>query len=315
MKERLERWSKHFGLVALFFVSFFFFCYLTFPYGVLKERILSVINNNPSVRIHVGSLGASLPVGVELEKVEISSTEGSNTISFDQVDIGLSLLRLFMAQIYLDIEVENDRGGSLDLGGGVSLFSLLDQNPVPSNIYLSADQFKVDGITGFLVSMLGQGASGSDPMMAMLMPSLKQIDMAGKLNGAVELSLNANQLTESEGKINLTMKQGVLVLGKELGLREQRFEKFLIVGELATGKFNISKKSGIKSQDLQCDMSGEVQLKERFASSLLNLHFYLKLDGGLKQTFGIGLGFIGGSDGEARFALRGPVGQARPVPL
>lgn len=311
-----ERWRKLLGPIgytSLFFLSFFFFVYLTFPYTILKEAVTARVARETGLDIRIDEFGPVLPVGFEARKVSIGSMAGGPTIQVQNAEVRLSLLNLLIGRIGVSVDLETKGGGTLDLYGRIGLMQLLlDKNFMPSRVELEAESFPIGPIVGF---MLAKQANSPDtnPMISGL---LTQIGLDGNLAGAVDLDIDPSNLADSNGKIDLQLKDSKLTISDpSLNLADQTFKKAIIKANVGGGTFKIADASGFHTQEMLIDLGGQVGLKNQLERSVMDLQMSLKLEEGLKDQFGFVLDMAGGSGGAVKFEVKGTVGNPNVVTM
>lgn len=298
-QSKLNVWAY----VALFIVSFIFFVYLTFPYAILKESVLSEINRTTSFRIRVERMEPSLPLGLEAEGITISSDTGGTPLTFKSAEVQLGILNLLIGRLAATVVVETQTGGELEASGRVSLFRLISgKGVVPSHVGLEANKFEIDNIVAFFLSSQANSPT-ANPLVAGM---LTKVGFKGKLGGMVDFDINPDNPSESSGKLNLELESGVLTVDDpNLNLGEQKFKKAKILANIEKGKLVLDKSSGFHTQNFFLDLAGDVQMKPELTNSTLNLAFNIRLEEALKENFGLILDMAGGTGGAMSYKLRG----------
>ena len=192
------------------------------------------------------------------------------------------------------------------LGGG---------NIIPSRIELDSQNFRVDDLAAFALSAM---ASGSD-VNPLLGPVLQGIGFSGKLDGAIDLSIDTSAPQQSAGTIKIKFKDAVLKLSDpSLGLPDQQFSKAGIQAALNNGVLVIDKGAGFESDELTLSAGGSVAVKSPLSGSQLQLEILVKLQKSLAEKFGFLLdAFSGGAaqNGELRLQVKGPLSQPSTQPI
>lgn len=303
------------GYILLFCFSFVFFLYLTFPYSVLKESIVSQISSNSGLNIRVKEFGPVIPLGFEAERITISPADGGQTVELDRAEVSLSLLRLFLGQLAVDVELETPNEGSLDTQVSWGLLSVVSmvtgQVSMPGQISLVAEDFAAGQLVGFGLKLLSKQVGD------MIKGTLTKIKVKGSLVGEASLKLAKNDPIQSSGMINLQLKDAVLDLNDpNLKLAPQNFEKALIKADLSGGRLNLARESGFKTQELSIDINGHTELKNPITRSLFDMGVDVTLSGTLQENFGFLLSMVGGSsENSIRYKLSGTFGRPsfRPI--
>ena len=291
-----------FWYIALFIVSFFFFLYLTFPYGVLKESVLAQISRETGYSIQIQDFGPSLPLGFEAEKISVASPDGDASFDLESVDVSVSILGLFLARLSVDAELEDKSGGSLEVEARWSILDLIQQGQLfPNVIGIDADNFTISGMAAFGLKLAAKSSND------LVKPVLNKMTMVGQLQGNAEIDLVPDDPASSVGEISLQLNNAVLDMNDpNLNVAPQRFKKALIKAKLAAGSLNLDKAGGFETQDLNLAITGDAKLQNPLSRSVLDLALNLKLSGSLKENFGFLLSMVGGSnEGDLRYRLTG----------
>jgi type II secretion system protein N len=313
MDEKLKKILNGTGLALLFVISFCFFLYFSFPYGVLKEAITAEVNKSSPFNFRIEKFGPSFPLGFSATGVGVASKTSNRRLEIQSVSVDVSLLSLLIGRLGTAISVTSKTGGKLNLGLRIGIFSAIKGNYLPSRITLDANNFAIDDYTAFGMSLLANDAS-MNPMVA---PLLSQIGIKGALNGKVDIDLDTSEATQSKGSIELGLAKAELTIDDpSLDIGEQKFDKFIVRANMDKGKLVIDDKSGLKSQGIILELNGKVDLKEAISASLLNLNLVLKLDKQLKDNFGFIVdAAMGGQNGEAKMQILGTIAQPRTVAM
>ncbi len=287
-------------LVAAFLLTFLFFLYLTFPYGVLKEAISVEISKAVGMNIRVAKLGPNLPAGVDFDGVQIEATPGGKAFKIDQVYAGISLFKLLFTRLGVDIDLAAG-GGTLSLDVRDWLFRMLSGTGLPRGLTMQATKFPLDDLVSFALS----AAANSPDMNQLLAPMLAKLIFRGNLNGDIDMSF-AKDTSESEGEFNIRINDGLFIIDDpSLNIADQRFEKAVLKGKLIKGEIKLDDSSGFKTQELEVSVKGGISLRESLPKSLLGIRIALKLDKGLKDQFGFLLNTAGGQDATVAWSVSG----------
>lgn len=128
---QLSRPVRITGMIGLFFISFLFFLYFTFPYGVLKEALRSQIATATGIDVRMKTMGPKFPVGVSADEIEIRSPGSDVPLKFKQVKISVSLLNLLIGRLGVGIGLVDGAGGTLNAGAKLGLFGLMSGDAFP----------------------------------------------------------------------------------------------------------------------------------------------------------------------------------------
>lgn len=292
-------------LVAAFFLSFIFFLYMTFPYGVLKEAISAEVNKATGMNIRVARLGPNLPAGVDFEGVQIEATPGGKAFNIDQVYAGVGFFSLLITRLSADVDLTAKDGGTLSIGISDWLFRLISGgDSLPRELTVNAEKFPLDELVSFA---LGAAANSPD-VSPLLAPMLSKLLFRGKLNGVVDMNFE-NDARESEGEFDIKINDGLFIIDDpSLNIADQRFEKAVLKGKLNKGEIKLDDGSGFKTQELEVSIKGGISLRESLPKSVLGIKIALKLDRGLKEQFGFLINTAGGQDAAVAWNITGSLG-------
>lgn len=297
---------KFLSLGVLFVFSFLFFLYFTFPYGVLKEALRSQITSATGYDIRMKSLSPKLLIGLTADEVEIRAPGSDVPLKFKKLKVGVSVLNLLIGRLGIDVTVSEPSGGDLAVGIKLSLFGLAAGDFTPRVITLSAEKFSFDGIAKFALSAKAN-ATDANPMVA---PLLKKIGMVGELNASVDFAIDASDPSRSRGSADIRLVKAILKLNDPaLSLPDQQFSKAQIKATLENGVLNVDQTSGLTAQELDLSFKGKINVKANLMASLMDMTLGVKLDKGLKDSFGFLVDAFTGStsNGEVSLQLRGPL--------
>ena len=293
--------------IGLFCVSFVFFLYLTFPYGVLKEAVIAEISKVTDYNIRVKELGPSLLLGFDAEDITIGSKDGAYEVEIDELDLNVNILPLLIGRASVDVTIYSKDGGSLDLLASWSLYKMLmHQNFIPKIVELEAENFDVGALGSFGLQVYSQVAN------ELIRGTLAKIKIAGRLNGSLEIDLDVDDPTASSGEVNLSLVKAFLDLNdKNLGVPKQDFKKAVIQASLLKGALKIAPASGFVTQELSIDPKGSAEFRAPIAKSRLNLGVDVKISGKIRENFDFLLNMAGGKDGMIAYNLSGTLD--RPI--
>ena len=302
--ERLKKWFDKSGYVLLFVISFIFFLYLTFPYGVLKETMAAVISKQIGLDIHIGELRPNLPLGFDLTDVSVVPSGGGPRIELKEAQINLSVLNFLFGSLAVSLDLEDKDRGELSTSIKFSLIDVIKKNYVPYKVSLDASKF---GVGQFIVFGLNRLVNRPGNAAGQMFTSLvDQMKIMGKLQGEATFALDVSNLSDSSGNVNLKLNNASLKLDNpSLEMSDQTFTKAQFQASMSGGSLNIAKDSGFQSQELQLGFSGDARLKPQFGQSQLNFNINLRLDKSLKDNFGVLVDAQGGTDGAIKISIKG----------
>lgn len=295
----LKRWIA----ILVFIFSFLFFLYATFPFGVLKESLMTMINKGSSYSVRIGKLYPSFPVGLGGSDVEIIKMGSNKSVRLQNVAVRLSLMSLLIGRLRADITLYDATNGRVDAAASFGLFSVLRGAPEPKNISMSARSYPIGGLFDFALAGIPlpleyQGFIGS---------YLEKIAFTGKLNAEVDLGFNSDDPSKSTGEIDISLNDGSFTIeDPSLALDPQKFSKFLIKAKMAKGQVMIDPTSAINSQDLAMTTQGQISLKKQLAESTLDVTLQYRMEGSLRTQIGELLDTLtGGTGGESKWKIGG----------
>lgn len=159
--------------------SFIVFLYFTFPFDVLKNRLLSDVEKSlkGEYEIQVSSVSPKLIAGVSLKGVKILKRGDNAQIvawEADKVNLKTSIFALITGKKMLKFEI---RSGKSNISGRVNV----DKNKIQINIELS--KFDLSRIS-YLAIQYG-------------------VKLHSSIDGEIVLDINPNDMVASSGKINI----------------------------------------------------------------------------------------------------------------
>ena len=304
--DRLKKWFKKSGYVLLFVVSFIFFLYLTFPYGVLKESMAAFISKQAGLDIHIGELRPSLPLGFDMTDVTLAPVGGGPVLELKEVQIDFSMLNLLFGAIAINLDLLDKDRGEFEASVKFSLIDLLKKNFMPYKIAFDANKFGIGQFIAFGLNRMAMNPN--NPAGQLFTPLLDQMKIVGKMQGEASFFLDVGNLSESTGSVDLKLADAALKLeNASLDMADQTFSKAAFKANMASGNLTITKDSGFHTQELMLDFSGDAKLKPQIGQSLLNFNIGFRLDKGLKDKFGFIIDAKGGTDGAIRINIKGTV--------
>lgn len=295
------------GYGALFFFSFSFFLFVTFPYEVVKETIAGQLSQATGYSIQMGDLSASIPLGLKAEQIQIEAPSGA-TLRIASAKVKIAVLKILMGKVSPSLHLRAGNG-EFEVDLDFSLLDLARQVVMPRHLSFQARKFPLDDLIDF---GLGVAAGGADanPMVA---PLLQVIKATATLQAKGEFDLNLKTPTDSTGFADINLTNAVLKLDHPtLGLPNQQFSKALIKAKVEGGSVVIDSSSGLTAEELEFLVNGKVSLRPDPMASMLDLNMEVKLIAGLKDKFGFLIDAVTGSatsEGKLSMQVRGPLKQ------
>lgn len=292
----------------LFFLCLLVFVYFMFPFNIVKETLVMKITKATGLNLTVEDLAPALVIGLEAKGVKLKTTAGEE-LKFTEIDVSVNPFYVFLGQVKGAVEIYDNKGNPIELVIKFSLFDLISkaskgQPPMPSQVTLVASNYRLDDLSSYALSSYISGPS-ANPLVA---PLLQQMAVRGNLNADIALELNADDPSDSEGRLDLQLDKFVLALNSpDLNLEEQRFEKASLKANLTAGSLKIEEGSAFASQDIEVGLGGDLNLKSPILASSMNLSIPLQIKGVLKEQFGFLITSLlkGGGDGVIPLQIRG----------
>ena len=301
----MSKISKVAIYVSLFVFSFLFFLLVSFPYEVVKENIASELSKALDIEVTIGKMSPSFPIGVSFEDVKVSRP-GGKSASLKLVKAKVSILKMLIGRIGATLFIEAGKAGEVEAGIIFGMSDLFGGQFIPNRVNFEAASFPIGELTGFMFDHLAH-KSTTNPLLA---PELKKLIMVGELNSNIKLSLNARDPIQSDGSLSLALNNSSFAMDDGY-ISEQKFKVAQVNATLNRGKLDFAKGSGFQAQDVGIGFSGDISLKNPMLRSLLNLSIPIRLEGGIKEKFGILLEmqFLGGErlSSEIQLQVTGPL--------
>jgi len=303
------------GMIVLFVFSLFFFLYLSFPYGVLKEAISSQVQLATGVTLRMESLGPAFPFGFSATGVEIYKG-ASPRVKVKEITAKISFLQFLMLRLGVAIEAEDLKGGDLALDVGFGLIDLLSGNiGMPSKMSMTAKSFGLDSIASFAIQTAVDAGVGG----AIAGPLLAKLGLRGNLTGNASVSLNSKSPAQSSGMVKIALTDSVLVLSDpSLNFPDQAFKTAQISANLGGGTLSIDPSTRLTTADLDVGVDGKVAIRSSLSNSDLSLKAFLKLQGLLGEQYGMlvdGLSNGMAKNGSLNLQITGTVGAPQFNPI
>lgn len=256
---------KYIGYFFLFVFLFFIFLYWTFPYGVLKDRLISATQQQlgGNYDIKIGDFSPSFFTGATLKDVKIIKHENnvaSSVLEATKVKIRTTFSSLLFGNTSVKFTIKNQKGS------------------VSGSFKGNEDGFLFNGdFSDFNVGNLGfiSGTAESGTRLV------------SDIDGEVKLNINKRQIIQSTGNAsftisNLSLKPGELKLGE--GMNFTIPELILAKGSGSTIKLELLKGAikvkefKLNDSDLKMELSGDI-----FMSSILK-NYRMNLKGTFSVT-------------------------------
>jgi type II secretion system protein N len=277
----MNRASKITIYSLVFLVAFGFFALISFPYEFLKENIATMISRESGVEVSIGRMAPVLPLGIKFEDVKLARPGGKSAV-LKVIQVKASLLRLLIGSVGANLLVGSGKNGEIAVFSSLGIGDILSGSFVPSSLEVKVADFPIGDITAFAFDHLAH-MPGANPLLA---PELKKLILRGDLNSLIQLSLNAKDPIQSQGTLSVKLKNSSFAMDDGY-IEEQTFKTAQVDAVMSRGKLDFAKGSGFQAQDIGIGFSGDVALKNPMLRSLLNLRIPIRMEGGIKEKFGI----------------------------
>ena len=260
----LKKKALWFTLYGIFITVVFL--YLLFPSDIVKSRLENAVNS-PDFILKMEKLRPSLPFGLKLKNITISSASSTNIpLQGNLLDLQMNPLIFFQKHKYIGLSGQAYGG---DFDGRIGLASL-------SQIYPPVEgklKFKNIDLAGcaLIKTLLGKEITGKAKGNLSYIP-VKEIN--GKDSGTIALFLT----------------KGTYPLAEPfLGLKRIEFDRGEIKAQLKNGILKMEKLE-ISGQQINCFLKGEITLADDFKLSQLNLNGVMEILGTNKAKMNVTIG-------------------------
>jgi type II secretion system protein N len=320
VKERLRKYAP-WVLYPLFYLACLcVFAVITFPYDVLKERIVTSFNaqqraTNGTQELSIDDMGWHFLFGTKLHGIRLLSASSDPSKPFSEIKIDEATVN-------------------------VSLLSAIIGN--------TSVRFNLDAFGGSIRGSYDVSGKGKDVDLTLEAVDLAQIPVIadlvglpteGKVAGTISISLPDGKASKGTGAIALDLTDVAVGDGKAK-LKGQLPLPRLVVGDVKVsaeakdGQIKISKLSAT-GKDLELQGDGRIQMRELSTESLLDVNVRFKINDsyrGKNDTTKVLFGTPGGkdtplfelgyppaktakrADGFYAWSLHGPLGKPDIVP-
>lgn len=284
-------------------LSFFFFLYLTFPYQVLKERMVNTISKETHSLVSIKKLGPSFPLGLKFEDIRVYRP-GIGDVSINSLSIHVSVLSLLLGNLRLQAEGKDFSGGSLDLETHLGLSSLWSSSgkTIPSFLSLNANKFNLAPMVNYFIKL----KSGEKKLNPIIKSALRDVLFVGKLSSKSSFELDEKDYLNSKGVLDLQFVDAGLEL---LSLPFQQFKDAQIKASLNKGSLKFAPETQLASDGLKLELSGVIKQAEMIMRSRVDLTIKIELFKELKENFAMILDLVTNktSEGLAKIRVKGVI--------
>jgi len=247
------RWT---GYTAYFTVCFLIGCYLTFPYGRVRDWLQeqAFAASGGAAELQIGELEPSWVTGVELADVRYIRGAGTgggepNVVEFDELTVRASALAALVGALTVSFSGEGG-GGTVD-----GVFSK-DGDAMSINAEFEGLDVGAVGLTSVAGLPLRGGLTG--------LVDIEIPEDIKEMSGSVDLAVEGLMLGDGKAKLKVPgMRQGFTLERIEAG-------KLDIEATVADGVLEL-KKVRAQGKDLSLDASGSVRLASKFSRSRMDL--------------------------------------------
>ncbi len=289
-------------LVGVF--SFLLFLYLSFPYQILKEKIVNIISRETSSLVSIKTLNPSFPLGIDVDDLRMYRP-GAGELVVDHMTVHVGIFSALFGKIKVSVLLKDPSKGTLDLRVHLSLMDVISQKEMilPSYVSLEADNFDIAPMINYFLSLK---ASEKD-LNPVMKSAFRDMNFVGKLKSNTFFEFDKSDYLDSKGTIDISFVNAGLDV---LSLPFQQFQDAHILASLGKGSFTVDPKTSFISDGMKLEVTGNVKQAEDILESKLDLNIKLELYKALKDNFGMLLGFFapGSEEGTLKVRLKGTLG-------
>ncbi len=281
-------WKLTLGYCALFFVLFFVFLYLTFPYNSVRDAIVRQVESLQGaegtsamrMRVEVADVSPFRLTGVRLQGVKLSRPEDPRQVllNLNEVRIRLRPTQLLRGRLWLDFDVYAYDGGAAG--------SYCKRGPV------------TDLALNFVGLRLAKYGTRE------LVQKFGSMSLDGTLSGQFELHFNPAMRRNNSGGLTLNIDKlkatGITMVGNKLP--DMTFEPGKIVLKMQNQNFQVDEFK-LKSDQLEVDLTGRITLADQMKNSRLFLNFRFKPSDELETALGMLMMTMKEPDDEGFYSL------------
>src|SRR5579859_4786147 len=284
-----KKWLEWGGYSALGIFAFLYFLFQGFPFEGLVQSRLGELERQAGVKVEIGSVKAGwlfdvVASDVKVRQLPVTTPPGDPLAQIDRVVVSLAPFRLFVGQLGLHLDAKHYGGrvnGLISLGRSATVLDLAASNVELAKYGLLASRF--------------------------------QVNAAGQVTGTCDLTLAADDLSKSAGKIDLTIKNGALRESNPYGIVKIPNTEFSKGGGVTVtvkdGKASLDD-VGLHGDDLDLSLDGEIELRKNLAFSQWNARSAIRASDSFKSQVSMLDVFLGpgkGTDGIYHYKITGPL--------
>jgi type II secretion system protein N len=262
MNPRLRQALRYAGLVAFYFFALVVFCFVTFPYERLRDRLVDEFNARQTgpdpLRLEVDELSAYSLGGIEAEGVRLISA--AKPASGDPAAEQAKPSVLAVDSAHARLSLFGLLTGSLDLSFGADAFG----GEVSGTTAES-------GGTRSLDLTLEDLSLAEAPLLA----DAIGLPLGGTVQGTLELVMPEGKLSKADGNVSLDIVglsagDGKAKLRDTIAMPKVEAGDLKLVGDVSEGQLKLSDFSA-KGPDLELVAEGSMRLRDPLPTSLLSL--------------------------------------------
>lgn len=298
---------KSFLYLFVGLVSLLFFIYLTFPYQVLKERMVNRLSQETKSLVSIRTLEPDFPFGLSLNDIRVYHP-GVGEVNIKKLGANISFFSLLLGSIQAQLNVYDSSQGLIQLDATINLRSLISDpsQAMPSYVGLMAQDFEFGSLVNYIIS----SKAGEKDLNPMVKSALRDVKVVGKLKSNSFFHLDSNDYLKSKGSIDITLVNAGLDL---LSLPFQDFKQANIKASLDKGAFDLDPTTKLVSEGLKFEASGNIKQQEDPMKSKLDLVFKVELFKALKENFGMILDIAAKktTEGSMKIKLKGTLDKVK----
>ena len=288
---RRKTYAKWLSYSLLGVVTFLFFLYNTFPYGVLKEVVVDRMTQEIQkaglpIRVSIERLSPYWLRGIEMNNVSIRNvTHPAAHLVFKRARMTFNPLALLLGRLSLAVSLKQ-ADGSMDLGVSLPLSTLLSGAPSPRSATVELQSFALDPLFNHALAF---AAGSKDPGMLLVAPLVAKTTIGGKLTGKVEFSnTNPEHFGDATGQFELSVEDGFLHIADEtLKIRRQSFQTANLDLNFGGSALNLGQNTKFAAEDVEIELNGRITLPDlNKQPAQVNLNMSLTMREKILDTLG-----------------------------
>lgn len=263
MTPRLAKILRYAGLVAFYLAALIVFCFLTFPYERLRDRLVDEFNSRQTgpepLRLQLESLGAYWIGGVEAKGVQlISPPKRATTASADAAPPKPGVLRVDSA--HARVSLLSLIFGSVDLSFGADAFGGTISGTTSESDGTRAVELTIEDVSLAEAPLLAEAIG---------------LPMSGTVGGTLDFRLPEGKLAKADGTLNLEIVglsagDGKAKIRDTIALPKVEAGDLKVVGDASEGQLKFTDFSA-KGPDLELVAEGSMRLRDPLTTSLLSM--------------------------------------------